>query len=69
MPQHNDLLLISAVMEAAVAESLARGISLVGASSRLFALVEQGERDFDTLLRAVLDHPPPENEGDRADSK
>ncbi len=54
MPQRQDLLLINAVIEASLDEAEARGISLTGATRRLFALVETGERDFEVLKSAVL---------------
>lgn len=54
MPQRHDLLLINAVIEASLDEAEKRGIALTGATRRLFALVESGERDFEVLKAAVL---------------
>ena len=55
MPTRQDLLLINAVLEASLEEAKARDISLAGATRRLFALVEAGERDFEVLKAAVLE--------------
>lgn len=54
MPQGQDLLLINAVIEASLDEADERGIALVGATRRLFALVDGGERNFEVLRAAAL---------------
>lgn len=60
MFQSQDVLLINAVIEAAFGGPCAnRALPPTGATGRLFALVKNGERDFETLRAAVLNFPLP----------
>lgn len=55
MSQGNDLLLISAVIDASCDEFAKRGLLLSQVTRRLFELTHAGERDFETLSKAVLE--------------
>lgn len=54
MPQGNDLLLINAVIETTWSDGEAPKGSLSVVTRVLFALVDAGERDFETLKSVAL---------------